>query len=132
MAVAFFLPPLNLFVRRSWPLTLKLYTSAGGPLAIAADDQLRAKVWSVDDAAPEIEISTDTTDSKITINDLGDSGTPASITILFHEDDTVDLLVGMAYYFELFLVDHSDADLNKPLCRADVVVGGTATGSTGP
>lgn len=127
----FFLPPLTLSKKRTTTLTLDLYTSDGSPLPIASDDQVRAKIWDVDGTSPEIEISTDTTPSAIAVDELGDAGTPARVTIKFHQTDTDGLTPGTAYYFELFLVDHSDSDLAKPLCRADVVVLGTATGDIG-
>lgn len=128
---AFFLPPLTLSKRRTSALTLDLYTSDGQPLPIQSGDQIRAKVWATDEASPDIEISKDTTDSKITVVTVGSSGTPAQITVLFHQTDTADLTAGTQYYFELFLVDASDSNLAKPICRADVQVLGVATGSIG-
>ena len=132
MEPTFFIPDITLTKRRTTLLRLELYDESGDALPIAADDELRAKVWATDDATPDIDADTGTTDSKVIVNSLGSSGVPADVTVRFHEDDTATLTAGTAYTFELHLVDHSDSDLAKPVCRANVTVLGTPTGNSGP
>lgn len=127
-----FIEPFTLFVRRSSSMSFGCYNEAGEALELAVDDQVRFKIWSTDDELPDIEASTDTTDSKVIVDDNGVAGeTPAEVTCIFHEDDTADLDSSLDYYFELFYVDHSDGDKPKVLARGDVRVMGTATGDTG-
>ena len=132
-APAFFLRPLTLSKRRTGPpIVLDLYTEDGTPLAIANDDHVRAKLWATDDATPAIDAEIGGSTSKVEVVDLGDSSTPARVKVTFHETDTASLVAGTPYTFELILVDHSDSDLNKALCRAPVDVVGTSTGDVGP
>lgn len=129
---AFWIDPLDLFVRRTTKYTFDLYNEDGSALVIAADDNVRAKVWSTDDATPDIEADIGSSPSEVEVVTLGTPGsTPAQVTVTFHQTDTADLDPAVSYKFELFLVDNSDDDLAKPLCRADVVVAGTATGDAG-
>lgn len=130
---SFFLRPITLSKRRTGPpIVLDLYTEDGSPLAIASDDHLRAKLWATDDASPAIDAELGGATSKVEVVNLGDSSTPARIRVTFHETETAALVAGTSYTFELILVDHSDSDLNKALCRGPVEVVGTATGDVGP
>jgi hypothetical protein len=129
----FWLPTIELSQKRTSELVLDLYGADGSPLVLAADDEIRAAVWSVDGAAAEIVADTGTTNSKVTIDSLGVvNSTPARVTIRFHQTETVSLVVATAYTFELYLLDHSDSDLSKPICRAPVTVNGSSTSSIVP
>jgi hypothetical protein len=131
-APSLWIDPIDLFVRRTTKYTFDLYNEDGSQLVIAADDNVRAKVWATDDATPDIEADIGSTNSEVEVVTLGvPSTTPAQVTVTFHQTDTADLDPAVSYRFELFLVDHSDSDRAKVLCRAEVVVNGSAAGDMG-
>lgn len=69
--------------------------------------------------------------SIVTIDDVGVADTsPATVTVRFHQNDTVDLAAGF-YVFECAVVDDSDLDAIKPVCRTTVEVKGSGTGDLG-
>jgi hypothetical protein len=129
----FWLPTIELVENRTTEIVLDLYGADGSPLVLSVADELRAVVWSTDGAAPEIEADTGTSNSKVTVDDVGVvNATPARVTVRFHQTDTNALVAATAYTFELYLLDDSDSDLAKPVCRAPVTVSGSSTSSVTP
>lgn len=128
-----YIEALDIFDGRSISPEFDCYNEVGDPLVIAVDDQVRFKVWSVDDATPEIEASLATTNSKVQIVDYGVvNTTPARVRCVFHQTDTAALVATTQYRFELLLIDHSDADKAKVMARGDVIVSGSPGGSIAP
>lgn len=128
----FALPPIEIAWKRTQEVVLDLYAVDGSPLNLAADDEVRFAIWKTDGSSETILGDTGTTNSKVTMNDLGDADTPARVTLRFHQTDTVNLTLTDQWKLELFLLDHSDSDLAKPLCWAPVVVSGRSTVSLTP
>ena len=129
----FWLPTIPLMQGRTSEAVIDLYGADGSPLVLSVTDEIRAVVWSTDDAAPEIEADTGTTDSKVTVDSVGVvNSTAARVTVRFHQADTADLDAATDYKFELYLLDDSDSDLAKPICRAPVTVSGSSTSSVTP
>lgn len=116
----------DLYVGRTTDVTFDLYgPDAETPLVLQVADDVEARLWDTDGASPDWTTNTSGSDSKVTVNDVGSSGTtPARVTVRFHQTQTANLAIGR-YNFELFLEDDSDSDLKKPLCRGTAVVNGS-------
>lgn len=115
-----------LYVGRTTDVTLDLYGPDGEtPLVLSVSDVVEARLWDTDGASPDWTANTSGTESKVTVVDVGTSGTtPARVTVRFHETQTAAIAAGR-YNFELFVKDDSDGDLSKPLCRGSAVVNGS-------
>ena len=114
---------------RDW--TLDLYQADGvTPLVIDALDNVRAKLWATDGAAPAIDAESLTpADSYVEIVTNGVvNTTPAKVRIHWHQTDTVGLTAGSVYKFELLLIDQSDGSKAKTICMGTCLVRGAATG----
>lgn len=129
MTISFFLPSdITLVKRRGKLLTFDLYDSDGSPLVIESGDDIAGKLWSTDDASPEISALKASSNSKTAIVTVGSSGvTPARVTMEFHPTDTANLVAGTLYSFELYLIDSSDSNKAKTLCRGFASVLGSST-----
>jgi hypothetical protein len=114
-------------------IAVLLYEADGEtPLAIAADDNVRFKLWATDGAVPAIEAeraAQNGTTSVVEVTTNGAAGvTPARAVIHLESGDTDGLTVGTQYQGEVILVDNSDYDRAKPMGRFPIQVLGTATG----
>jgi hypothetical protein len=118
---------------RYWQIPFTLYQEdLETALGIAANDNVRFKVWATDGASPTIECQSITpgSGSYVEVVSVGTSGvTPASVKVHLLQADTALLVVGTQYYGELLLIDQSDSNKAKPLCRFPIRVDGTAAGS---
>jgi hypothetical protein len=118
---------------RYHPIPLSLYQEDGEtPLGIAADDNVRFKVWATDGGVPVIECQSVTpgSGSFVEVVGIGSSGTtPATVVVKLLQADTALLTVGTQYYGELLLIDKSDSNKAKSLTKFPIRVDGTAAGS---
>lgn len=130
---SFVVGPISVSTRRSTEITFDCYDADGSALVVDVADNVRFKLWSTDDASPLVDADIGGATSEVIIDDYGTVGTtPARVRVIIDEADTASLSASTAYKFELILVDNSDSDRNKTICRGDATAYGTATGSTGP
>lgn len=142
---AFDLAEVVIYRNRTSDLTFDLYDPAGDPLVIAADDNVRFKLWSGTDAAtPSIDADAivaaainaaavannqTPTRSVVTILDLGTTDTtPARINVRLNQAELSALTPG-DFFGEAILIDHSDGDVAKPLFRMPVKLEPSPAGS---
>ena len=116
----------DLYAGRTTDVTLDLYgPDAETPLVLQSGDDVEARLWQTDGGAPSFSTNKAGSDSKVTVDNVGVTGTtPARVTIRFHQTQTASLTAGR-YTFELFLEDDSDSDLKKPLCRGFATIKGS-------
>lgn len=130
---AFVVGPIALSVRRSTEVTFDCYDADGSAMVIDVADNVRFKVWATDDATPAVDADIGGATSEVIVDDYGTiNTTPARVRVIIDEAETTNLSTSSTYRFELILVDNSDGDRNKTICRGDVTLYGTATGTVGP
>jgi len=126
---------IEIVARSTATITFDIYEDDGTTeWGVAATDQVRFKVWSTDDAAPDLDISkTESANgSVIKITTDGVSGTTAAVaTLVLAQDDTATLVGGKRYKCELGYVDDSatsPADAYSIIADGYIRVKGSATG----
>lgn len=108
----------------------ELYEADGEtPLAVdGTNDGFYFRVWATDGSAAAIEATKVSSTSFVTVTTAGTAGvTPAKITVTLGRSHTAALVAGTRYYGELVLVDDSDNDYHKSLCKFPIEVVGRAS-----
>lgn len=104
--------------------TILLYESDGSTsITLAADDEVRVKVWRRDQATPDLDIDSAANSSNgsgITIDELGTSPT-AQVTLRISEGDTSSLSPGV-YDAEVSVADASESNPANALKHVEMGV----------
>lgn len=126
MAAKEFVGQFLLYQNRDCYATFDCYGPDGvTPLQLQSADEVEARLWQTDGSAADLVVTESSTPSVVVVDNLGDSSTPARVTVKFAADDVGDLDADEEYDFELSVKDDSDSDKHKVICRGVALVEGS-------